>query len=60
MFTEIKMDKEIPLIVEVLTVIILLDCLPPIHKHLRRLVFVGIRIIVSKFDVNDGLGLSIP
>ena len=50
----------IPLIMKVLTVLILIDCLPPIHEYCHWLIFLGIRISIAKFDVNYGFIRSIP
>ena len=49
-----------PLIVAVLTVLIFLDSFQPIQDCLHWLIFVGIRVSVNRFDVNDGTSLSIP
>ena len=50
----------IQLIVSVLTVLVLLDCFPPSQERRHWLIFLGIRISISKFDINDGFSLSIP
>ena len=47
------------LIVAVITVIILLDFLPPIHERRHWIKSVGIRVSVTEFDVMDDLSLSI-
>ena len=49
-----------PLIVAVITVLILLDFLSPSQDLRHWLKYVGIRIIVTKFGVNDGFSLLIP
>ena len=48
------------LIVDVLTVIIPLDCILPVQKRRHWLILVSIRVSVTKFDVYDGSSLSIP
>ena len=50
----------VPLIVEVITVLILLYCLPQIQEFHHCIIFVGTRISVDKFDVNDGFSLPTP
>ena len=49
-----------PLIVTVIIVLIFSDKLPPSQEIHHWIVLVGIRIIVAKFDINDGVILSIP
>ena len=44
----------------VITVIIIFDCFPLIQERRYWIIFVGTCISVTKFDVNDGLNLSIP
>ena len=52
--------KKFPLVVEVLTVLVFLDLLPLGQDRCHWIIFVRIRIRVSKFDVNDGVDLTIP
>ena len=49
----------IPFIVAVLTVIILLEFIPPNHLRRHWLRYVGICISVADFDVDDGVNLSV-
>ena len=44
----------------VLTVLILLDYLPPSQDFRHWIIFVGILVSVAEFDVDDHLILSIP
>ena len=55
-----KQRKKIPLIVEVLTILTLLDFLSLIQEHRHWIKYLGIRIIVAKFNINDGVSISIP
>ena len=55
-----KQRKIFPFIVSVLTMLILLDYLQPIQELRHWLKFLGIRISVTNFDVNDGFSLLIP
>ena len=55
-----KTEEIFPLIVAVLTVIIIIDFLPPIQERRHLLKSVGIRISVAKFEINDGVSLSVP
>ena len=49
-----------PFIVIVLTVLIFLDSFPPSQELRHWLVFIGIRVGITKVDVNYGISLSIP
>ena len=53
------MEKIFLLIAAILDVLILLDCFPPIQELHHWLIFVGIRVSIDKFDVNDGFSLFI-
>ena len=57
---ENKRRKIFPLIVTVTTMLIFIDSFPPSQESRHWLIFVGIRTIVAKFDVNDCIHLSIP
>ena len=46
-----------PFLVSVLTVIIIIGFIPPIQERYYWIKYVGVRIIVSKFDVDDGVNL---
>ena len=48
------------LIVAVLDVLILLGFLPPIQERCHWIKSLGVRIIVAKFDVDDGIILLVP
>ena len=48
------------LLVAVLTVLILILLLPTIQELIHWLMLVGIRVSVSKFDVDDGVSLAFP
>ena len=47
-------------IVAVLTMLILLDCIPLSHESRYWIIFVGICVSVANLDANDGLSLLIP
>ena len=49
-----------PLVVTVLIVLVFLVSFPLSQDRCHWLIIVGICISVTKFDVNDGLNLSIP
>ena len=53
-------EKCFLLIMTVTTLIIFLDNSPPIQEQRHCLIFVGTRTSIAKFDVNDGVSLSIP
>ena len=52
--------EKIPLLVADLTVLILLDFIPPIQDRYHWLKPVGICISVTNFDVDYDVGLSVP
>ena len=43
----------------VLTMLILIDFLPPIQERRHWFKYVGIRVIIAKFDANDGFSLLV-
>ena len=49
-----------PFLMEILTVFILLDFIPPSQERWHCLKYVGIRISFIEFDVKDGASLSVP
>ena len=49
-----------PLIVAVLNVITFIDFFPPSQERRHWLIFLGIRVSVSEFDVNNGFSLLTP
>ena len=49
-----------PLIVAVITVLILIDFLPLIQERRDWLKYAGIRVSVVKFDIDNGVILSVP
>ena len=58
--TERKTEKMFPLLVEMITVLILLDFIPPIQELCHWLKYLGFCISVAKFDVDDGVSQSAP
>ena len=50
----------LPLSVAVLTVLILIDFLPPIQERCHVLKYVGIHIRVNEFNVDDDISMSVP
>ena len=48
------------LIVSVLTMLILIDFIPYIQERCHWIKYVGVHVSVTKFDVNDGISMSIP
>ena len=58
--TERKPENFSPLVVKVLTVLILIYFIPPRQEHWYWLIYVGKRISVAQFDVNNGFSLLIP
>ena len=50
----------LPLIVKVLNVLVLSPLLPPINKADHWLLLVGGTFGISKYDVNDGVSLTVP
>ena len=55
-----KRRKMFLLIVAVITVLMLLDFLPLIQERCHWIKSVGVRVSVAKFDVYDGVILSVP
>ena len=49
-----------PLIVAVLTMLILILLLPTVHEIIHWLVLVGVRVRVSKYNVNYGVSMDLP
>ena len=49
-----------PLLMAVLTILILIFLLPKIHELIRGLVFVVIRVRISKSDANDDVSMAFP
>ena len=47
------------LVVTVLTVLVIIGPFPPGQESYHWLVHVHLHVIVTKFDVNDGVGLTI-
>ena len=48
------------LLTEVLTELILIFLLPTIQEIINWFILLGIRVIISKSDVDDGFGLDFP
>ena len=48
------------LVVAVLMVLVLFDSLEPGQERCHWFILLGIRVSVTKFDVSDGVGLTIP
>ena len=57
---ENKRIKVFKLIVIVLTVIVRLPLHPPIKKAYHGLLVVGVTFGVPKYDINDGVSLTLP
>ena len=49
-----------PLLVEVSTMLILPHFIPPGQETIHCIKHVGIRVSVANFDVDQGVGLSVP
>ena len=47
------------LVVTVLTAIVFLDIFPPVQERCHWFVIIRIRVSVTKFDVNNGIKLTI-
>ena len=58
--TEITNGENFMLIVEFLTVLILISFIPHIQERCHWLKPVGIRISFANFDVDCGIGMSVP
>ena len=54
------MGKIFPLIVKVLTMLILLNFLPPSQERFHWLKYAGVRVSVAEFDIADGVSLYFP
>ena len=48
------------LIVAAITVLILLDVIPPRQEHCNCIKYTGIRVSVAEFEVDYGVSLSAP
>ena len=48
------------MIVEVLNVLIIVNFIPLIQKRCHLLEYIGVTVSIAKFDVDDGISLSVP
>ena len=54
------MAKIFPLVVTVITMLVFLDIFPPVQERCRWFVLVRIHVSITKFELNDGVNLTIP